>query len=97
MGIYYLDQIKDDIIHINVDIVSHLSSDAQCVIKCFRFLREQNFFKEIDKPNYTLFVDCGAHFRNQNLTGYLFKELVELENPIIVNLNFFGEKVFIYF
>jgi hypothetical protein len=46
-------------------------------VRGFRILRSQEFFKQIDAKNYKIWADCGKHFRNLTLTGYLFKELVK--------------------
>ena len=63
---------------INFDIISSdLSEDARAVVRGFRLLRRQSFFKEIDKKSYTIWMDCGKHFRNCEVVGYLFKELKE--------------------
>ena len=44
-------------------------------VRAFRFLREQDFFKEIDQFNYIIWADVGNHFRNLVFIGYLLKEL----------------------
>ena len=75
-----------------MDIVSQLSTDAATVVRCFRFMRKQNFFQEIEKFNYIVWADCGSHFRNGTIMHYFFKELIQEPKPILVNLNFFGEK-----
>ena len=62
---------------INFDLISSdLSEDARSVVRGFRFLRMQEFFKEVEKPEYIVWMDCGKHFRNSEVAGYLFKELV---------------------
>ena len=44
----------------------------------------QEFFKEIENKfqnrpiNYIIWADCGKHFRNQNVMGYFFNELKDL-------------------
>ena len=92
LGIHYLDKDDDQIKIHNVDIVSQLSTDADAVVRCIRFLRNQYFFKKIEKPTYIIWVDCGPHFRNGTIMHYFFEELASLTNPIVVNLNFLGEK-----
>ena len=84
---------------INFDIISDdLSEDSYATIRGFRFLREQQFFRDIEETyknsknpeqtpiNYIIWADCGKHFRNQNVLGYLFNELKNLE---IQGFNFF--------
>jgi hypothetical protein len=61
---------------INFDVISpNLSETSFSTVRRFRFLREQAFFKEIEKPNYIVWADCGKHFRNKLFIGYLFNEL----------------------
>jgi hypothetical protein len=57
-----------------------------------RLLRQQSFFKEIEKKNWVVWADCGSHFRCKELSYFLFNELRNAPEQIIVNLNFFGEK-----
>lgn len=77
-GVYYVD-IQDKIQLINFDIISNdKSSDAKAVVRGFRILREQDFFKAIEKPNYIVWADTGKHFRNCELLGYLLGDLKEL-------------------
>ena len=90
-GIYYLDHSSNKIPCINFDVVSeNLKQDALAVVQCFRFLRKQKFFVDVEKNNYIIWADCGSHFRCSELAHYLFKELAEEKK--IVNLNFFCEK-----
>lgn len=70
---------------VNFDIISSdLSEDSYATVRGFRFLRNQNFFKEIEKKfenrqiNYIVWADCGKHFRNQIVMGYFFNELKSL-------------------
>ena len=91
-GIFYLDPVNDEIKQINVDVVSNFSTTALCAVKCFRKLREQDFFKNLEKKKWIVWTDCGSHFRGYEMAHYLFKELTELDEPILVNLNFFAEK-----
>lgn len=76
-GVYFVDS-ESKIKLINFDMISSdLSQTAEAAVRGFRFLREQDFFKEIDKSEYIVWVDCGRHFRNKLLVGYLFKELAQ--------------------
>ena len=54
-----------------------MSQDAAAAVRGFRILRSQSFFKKIDKKNYIIWEDCGKHFRNNELVGYLLLELAE--------------------
>jgi hypothetical protein len=85
-GIYY--SLNNKIKLINFDIISkEKKQDAKCVIRGFRFLREQPFFKQIEHflPNTSdgaienkeliIWMDCGKTFRNCEVLGYFFKEL----------------------
>ena len=52
-GIYHLD--GDKIKCLNADLVlNDCTENAFTVINCFKFLRTQSFFKEIEKKNYIL-------------------------------------------
>ncbi len=45
---------------INFDIIStDEKSDAMAAVRGFRILRNQHFFKQIDKKNYIIWSDCG--------------------------------------
>ena len=69
--IYFLDS-NNKIKSINFDIISsELSQYASAAVRRFRISRSQEFFKKIDKKNYTIWADCGKHFRNNELIGYL--------------------------
>ena len=76
-GIYYVD--SNDVIRcINFDLISiDLSQDANAAVRGFRILRTQEFFKEIEKKDYIVWADCGKHFRNCEILGYLLLELAE--------------------
>ena len=74
-GIYHIDS-KDEIRLINFDIISSdLNQDAHAVIRGLRLLREQQFFKDIDKTEYIVWCDAGKHFRNNEVLGYFLREL----------------------
>ena len=73
-GIYYVDENTIKSINFNI-ISSDDSQEARAVIRGFRILRQERFFKEIEKPNYIIWMDCGKHFRNYAVSGYLLKEL----------------------
>ncbi|CAF0854416.1 unnamed protein product [Brachionus calyciflorus] len=76
-GIYFLNGLNQ-IELINFDIISSdLCEDARAVVRGFWLLREQDFFKDIEKKNYVIWMDCGKHFRNCEVVGYLLKELAE--------------------
>ena len=44
-------------------------------------MRAQDWFKNIDQKEYIIWADCGKHFRNKTLLGYLLCELAT-ENKI---------------
>ncbi len=52
-----------------------MSEDARAVVRGFRLLRSQDFFKQIEKDSYVIWMDCGKHFRNSEVIGYLLKDL----------------------
>jgi hypothetical protein len=86
-GIYYLNN-EDKIKLINFDLISSdLNQDAHAVVRGFRLLREQTFFKEIDQKEYVVWCDAGKHFRNNELLGYL---LIELARDKIHGLKHFS-------
>jgi hypothetical protein len=63
---------------VNFDYISKCyagSQDAHAVVRAFRILRNQLFFKNIEQDDYVIWADCGTHFRNSLIMGYLFKEL----------------------
>ncbi len=70
-------------------MVGDFNQSAFVVVRAFRYMRSQTFFKEIDKKNYIIWADCGKHFRCAEFVSYLMEELAE--SKINVNLNFFGE------
>lgn len=77
---YYVDQVEKRVKVINFDIISSdVLQDARAAVRGFRFLRQQAFFKEIDKRDrikeYIVWADTGRHFRNNTVAGYLFQEL----------------------
>ena len=38
-------------------------------------MRQEDFFKEIDKREYIIWCDAGKHFRNNEILGYFLREL----------------------
>ena len=73
-GVYYVE--FDKIKLINFDIISSdTCQDARAAVRGFRILRDQPFFKTIEKKEWTGWADCGKHFRNNELVGYLLLEL----------------------
>ncbi|CAF1020612.1 unnamed protein product [Brachionus calyciflorus] len=77
LGIYYVNA-NNEIDCINFDIISSdLTEDARAVVRGFRLLRQQKFFKNIEKNSYIVWMDCGKHFRNFEVIGYLLKDLAE--------------------
>ena len=75
----------------NFDIISdYEGSTAQDLIRCFRFLRQLDEFKNIDQSSYIIWSDCGTQFRCAEFNYYLFCELAK--EKISVNMNWFAEK-----
>lgn len=82
--------VDNEIKLINFDIISsNLSTDASAAVRGFRFLRDQDFFKEIDKLDYIVWMDCGTHFRNGMVIGYLLCDLAK--EGIRGNVRFFNK------
>ena len=76
-GIYYTDE-NENIKLINFDLISSdLSQDASAVIRGLRILRQQPFFKEIEKPEYVIWLDTGKCYRNNEILGYFLIELAK--------------------
>lgn len=76
-GVYYIDS-DGNIKLINFNIISSDTvQDAYSAVRGFRILREQHFFKEIEKNDYIIWCDVGKHFRNNELMAYLMLELAE--------------------
>jgi hypothetical protein len=75
-GIYYLNN-DGEIETINFDIITNDddNQDMAAVVRGFRLLRSQQFFREIDKTKYIVWSDCGKSFRNCEIIGYLMIEL----------------------
>ena len=85
-----ISHVKDGKIKlINVDMIGDFYQNAFSVVRAFRLLRKQQFFKDLDKKNYIIWADCGKHFRCAEFISFLMKELAE--DKIHVDLNFFGE------
>ena len=77
IGIYYLNA-KKKILCERVDVFSDcLEQDGEAVVRALKFLRSQDFYKEIErgKTIINIFSDCGPHFRNKTLNHYLFSVL----------------------
>jgi hypothetical protein len=69
---------------INFDIISSdLSQGGQAVIRGFKTLRKQLFFQQIEvsRKDFIIWCDCGPHFRNKELIGYLLLNLSEENIP----------------
>jgi len=66
LGIYYIEKLDGDetIKCLNMDLVFHHSAQT-CVetIKGIEFARIQEVFRKIDKKYWTIWTDCGNHFR----------------------------------
>jgi hypothetical protein len=76
---------------LNIDMISDSpGTSAKDVIFFFRHLMTQDFFQNIDQPNYTIWADCGPQLRCAEMNHFFFTELANLGK--CVNLNFFGEK-----
>ena len=86
-GLYH--EENGNIKKINFNLIGDFSQDAFSVIRAFRMMRNQEFFRRIDKKKYFIWCDCGKHFRCSEMMHYLMKELAEIQ--ISVNFNFFAE------
>lgn len=83
-GVYFLDENNEPSC-VNFDLVSaDLTENSDTTVCGFRFLREHPFFKEEIEAkfqgralNFNIWADCGKHFKNQLVLGYLFNELKE--------------------
>ena len=73
---YYVKENEIETINFNL-IAKDSKQDSEFVVQAFRLLRNQSFFKDIDKKDYIIWSDCVKHFRNKLMSGYLFKELKE--------------------
>ena len=74
-GIYYLDtNEKDKVSIIRVNILSdNLEQDAEAVIRAFRFLRNQQFYKELEKKKINIFCDTGFKFKILKFISQILK------------------------
>jgi hypothetical protein len=69
---------NDQIKLINFDLISSDTvQDAYSAVRGFRVLREQQFFKDIEKNHYVVWCDTGKHFRNNELMAYLMLDLAQ--------------------
>lgn len=92
-GIYFVNQITGKKVNFcwNLDVISDdLRADAYMLILMFRHVMELDIFKQIDRPNYVIWTDCGKQFRCKEFFHFLFVELASKGKS--VELNFFGEK-----
>jgi hypothetical protein len=88
-GITYLED--ETVKTINFDMISKCykgSQDARSVVRAFRILRNQEFFKKIEQGEYVVWADCGKHFRNSLFIGYLFKEMRDFEKHGNLHFNY---------
>ncbi len=63
-GIYYIDpKLPLEVSCLRVNIISDcLDQDAEAVLRGFKFLRSQQFFKDIEKTKINIFSDTGNFF-----------------------------------
>jgi hypothetical protein len=61
-----------------------LLQDARAAVRGFRLLRQQDWFKAIEQSDFVVWSDCGKHFRNNELAGYLLLELAKEKKHGIV-------------
>ena len=76
-GIFFLEnnQVKS----INFDLIwADEPHSGKSVVRGFRMLRQQEFFKKIEKNNYIIWSDTGTHFRCNEVVTYLLIELAQL-------------------
>ena len=74
----------------NFDLLKEETRQQALDIKnAFRFLRTNETFRAIEKPNYIIFSDTGKSLRCNYMSHYYLKELAE-EN-IRVSFNYFCE------
>jgi hypothetical protein len=78
--VYY--ELEGEVYLINFTIISNdLAQDAYSSVRGFRILREQTFFKDIQfdqngkLKDWVVWFDCGPHFRNKEVLGYLLLDL----------------------
>ena len=92
-GVYYYDNEIGLIRCKHFDFVSEVDckQDAHKAITGFRFMRQLQQFKEIQKSKYIIWADCGPHFRSSEFISYIYDDLCK-EQHININLNFFAEK-----
>ena len=83
-GLYYVE--NDLVKKINFDIIAaDAPQNARFSVRGFRILRQQQFFKDAEEAvfqdqeekHYVVWADCGTHFRNQTVIGYLLRELAD--------------------
>jgi hypothetical protein len=75
-GVYYLND-DDEIDTYNFDVITNEDDNQEMasVVRGFRLLRRQSFFRAIEKSKYIVWTDCGKCFRNCEVIGYLMFEL----------------------
>jgi hypothetical protein len=73
---------ENEVKTINFDIISHeLKENSISVIRGFEYLRAHECFEKFQKiTDWIVWMDCGKHFRNKRVMGYLLTELSSERN-----------------
>lgn len=74
-GIYYKN-CHGKIEQINYDLIFNGSQDGLTVVKAFKFLLKQEFFKNINKKKYVIWADTGTHFRCSQVVDFFLTILL---------------------
>ena len=75
---------------INYDLIYKGNQKASTTVAAFKFLRQQEFFKKIEKKKLIIWSDTGPHFRCSEVVDYFMNQLSQ--EKISVSFNFFGDK-----
>ncbi|CAF1001902.1 unnamed protein product, partial [Brachionus calyciflorus] len=73
-GIYFMNADKK-IDCINYDLIYKGNQKASTTVAAFKFLRQQEFFKKIEKKKLIIWSDTGPHFRCSEVVDYFMDQL----------------------
>lgn len=97
-GVYFVDQKLNKLTGLNekfvncmhIDVLSdETTQTATRYTRIFRYVRQLEKFRKVEKPNYIIFSDTARQFRCDELCHFYLEELKN--EGIRVSFNYFGE------